>query len=496
MLWALDEKERADLAAGSEAQAKRKAEDNATAALTAADKAERAAYQAQMISAGNAVEHQRMDGAGVLLAATPARLRGWEYQHLTSRLDRSLPTPFPADWKVSRISRASASGVTAVSRMDQGRPPGWAVLSADLRTERFTLADTVGYSALAISPDGSRGVWIPLDGADVRPATLWELETGTLITTIPIQGSRDNLFATWSPRGDRFIICRDARFEVYEGRSGSLLEAREAEGWVVFTQDSRWMLQGRRTSSDLDRRTLRLLDAHTFEPGPETRHVAPASSAGPHWTSFWQSCIASSSADGTLQVLDIADGVLRPRFKIAPGMGVLTVPAWSPDGRLIAVGTAEGGVGVWETDSQTPRGEFAGPQSAITGVMFLPASGDIWACNLNGQHGVWPLGSAAGGVLTAHKSFVYPVQLSKDGGLLLTGGWDGYFGQSGGLKLWDPRTGALLAEHGKPGEVPWSASLTPDGRYAVAGYFAHSPPLRRTDVIDLWSGRVAQTFRR
>src|SRR5262249_3191477 len=84
--------------------------------------------------------------------------------------------------------------------------------------------------------------------------------------------------------------------------------------------------------------------------------------------------------------------------------------------------------------------------------------------------------------------------ISKDGGLLLTGGWDGYFGHSGGIKLWDPRTGALVAEHGKPNEVPWSASLTPDGRYAVAAYFADPPALRGTDVIAFWTGHIAQAF--
>jgi serine/threonine protein kinase/WD40 repeat protein len=488
MLWALNEKGRADLAASSEALAKRKAQDNATAALAAADKAERAAYQAQMISAASDVEDKRMDGARALLAATPPQLRGWEYQHLASRLDRSLPSPLPADWRITRIRRAAESDVTAVLRLDKGRSSGWVVLSPDLRSERFKVGGAGDESDLVISPDGSRAVWMPPANRDVGPPALWNLETGTLITRFPIKGSQAFLSASWSPTGDRFMISRENRFDVYEGRTGSFIEGRDTTGYTVFTQDSRWILQ----NSVVDRHGWRLLDARTFEPRPEI--FLEAKTPGPGWISFWRSRIAYPTPDGSLQVLEIVDGLLEPRFTISPGMGVLGLPVWSADGRLIAVASAEGRVGVWETDSQTPRGEFTGSQIGFTGMLFLPESGDLWACTNDGLHCVWPLSGATGGVLTAHKSYVYPVLLSKDGGLLLSGGWDGYFGHAGGLKVWDPRTGALLAEHGRANEIVWSIGLTPDGRHAVVGYHADQPSLQRTEVIDLWSGRVAQTF--
>ena len=45
--------------------------------------------------------------AGAVLAATPPGLRGWEYRHLSSRLDRSSPSPLAADWRVNGLSSST-----------------------------------------------------------------------------------------------------------------------------------------------------------------------------------------------------------------------------------------------------------------------------------------------------------------------------------------------------------------------------------------------------
>jgi WD40 repeat protein len=150
---------------------------------------------------------------------------------------------------------------------------------------------------------------------------------------------------------------------------------------------------------------------------------------------------------------------------------------------------------VWEAASGTLRGDFAGPDAVSLGLLFLPESGDLLAVDQKGQHRVWPINSGSPGLLAAHRSFVYPAVLSKDGSLLLTGGWDGAAGYAGGLKLWDARTGTLVAETGQPGDIFWSADLTPDGRCAVVGVYADSEANLRSEVIDLATGAVRTTFR-
>jgi WD40 repeat protein len=127
--------------------------------------------------------------------------------------------------------------------------------------------------------------------------------------------------------------------------------------------------------------------------------------------------------------------------------------------------------------------------------LFLPKSGDLLAVYNNHHHCVWPINSGSPGLLTAHRSFVYPAVFSRDGSVLLTGGWDGAAGYAGGLKLWDARTGTLVAETGQSGDIFWSADLTPDGRCAVVGVYADTESKNRSEVIDLATGTVRTTFR-
>ncbi len=495
MLWALRETGKATRAAQSEAQAKRRAEDNASAARLAAENAERAAYRAQLMSAAQAVEEQRMDAAGALLAATPPGLRGWEYRHLSSRLDRSLPSPLPADWRVSGLSSSTDAAVIAVRRLGRnGGTNEWVVLDRDLRKERLVLPDT-DPGAFALSPDGGRALWVPPPNGDQeRSVTLWSVDTGEVLATMPTPRSTDSPQVTWSPSGDRFVVAGSFGFEVADGHTGAVQRRIEIPGWAYFTGDDRWIIvRGLAGSREFDYHECLLFDSRSLEPQPAVLKLE--SPAPPNGFAFWKSQVAVGMGDGTLRLLEIVDGVLHERSKLTGPGGILYCAAWSQDGRLVAGGTAHGRIRVWEAASGTLRGDFAGPDDLNRGLLFLPESGDLLAVDLKGQHRVWPINSGSPGLLAAHRGFVYPAVFSKDGSLLLTGGWDGAAGHAGGLKLWDARTGTLVAETGQPGEIFYSADLTPDGRCAVVGVYADPVGNPRSEVIDLATGAVRTTLR-
>jgi WD40 repeat protein len=423
-----------------------------------------------------------------LLAATAPRLRGWEYRHLASRLDRSLPSPFPADWRIARLNNSTASGAVAILRTDERGSTDWVVIDSDLRTQRLEIPGTFD-DGLALSPDGKRAVWITYKVGDSRPVELWSVDTNKLLAAIPTQPMKSGEYApavTWSPAGDRFAVSHETWSKVYDGHTGALVDRGDIEGFAVFTGDSRWMLMR-------DSRSLRLLDARTLEPQAEVLQLE--SRVWHAIGSFLTSRVICIVEDGTLRLLDIVDGALHERSRIPAGIGVLTAAAWSPDGRLVAGASRHGRVRVWEADTGILRGDFAGPQAATSALWFLPDSGNLWVCDIDGHHRVWPISDRFSTVLAAHRSFVYPTVVSKDGGLLLTGGWDGAVGLGGGLKLWDPRSGTLVAEYGRPGEIFDSADLTPDGWWAVAGIRTENEINSRTEVVDLATGAVLKTFR-
>jgi WD40 repeat protein len=505
MLWALREKSRANdetakaaLAAQLEAAARRQAEDNARAAGLAAASAERAAYRAEIISAARAIEEQRMDAAGALLADTPPSLRGWEYRHLWSRLDLSLPSPLPADWLVGNVVSSAGAADIAVWRWTNNSSGGeWVVLNRDLRTERLTLPGTDYGAGFALSPDGTRALWV---SGDLPVAKLWNLDTRAEIASmetdispgVPDAGGPAPV--TWSPNGERFVLQRASGFEVRDGMTGALQGRVETPGWGNFTGDDRWIIvHGKRQDAAFDAREFRLLDSRTLEWQPAV--VKLESAAPPSTLAVWQSQVGIAMQDGTLRLLEIVDGVLHERTKLGGGATSLSAVAWSHDGSLVAVGTGHGRIRVWEAASGAPRGDFAGPDSPVNSLLFLAESGDLLAVYDTKHHCVWPINSGSPGVLTAHRSFVYPAVFSRDGGMLLTGGWDGAAGFSGGLKLWDARTGVLVAETGQPGEIVWSADLTPDGGCAVVGLYPDSDSKCRSEVIDLATGTVRTTFK-
>jgi len=349
----------------------------------------------------------------------------------------------------------------------------------------------------ALSPDGTRALWV---SGDLPIAKLWNLDTRVEIATMQTDISAEILDSaylapvTWSPSGERFVLQRATGFEVRDGHTGDLQGRVEILGWANFTGDDRWIIvHGTRQNTLFDSRECRLLDSRSLEWQPAVLKLESA--APPGGFAFWQSQVAVAMQDGTLRLLEIVDGVLHERLKLGGGASWLSAVAWSHDGRLVAVGTGHGQVRVWEAASGTPRGEFAGPDIAVNSLLFLPKSGDLLAVYNNHHHCVWPINSGSPGLLTAHRSFVYPAVFSRDGSVLLTGGWDGAAGYAGGLKLWDARTGTLVAETGQSGDIFWSADLTPDGRCAVVGVYADTESKNRSEVIDLATGTVRTTFR-
>jgi WD40 repeat protein len=392
-------------------------------------------------------------------------------------------------------SSKGAADIAVCRRKNNNSGHEWVVLAHDLRTERLALPGTGIGSGLVLSPDGTR----VLCASDDLPAVqLWNVATRGLLAAIPMEHSSTGPIilpaeATWSPSGDRFVLEHIWGLEVRDGYTGALQGRVEIQGTAFFTGDDRWIIVfGTRQDPHFDYRECRLLDSRSLQWQPSVLKLESA--APPSRFAFWQSQVAVAMEDGTLRLLEIVDGVLRERLKLGGGASYLSSVAWSPDGRLVAVGTGHGRIRVWEAAAGTPRGEFSGPDSAVQCLLFLPESGGLLAVYKDYHHSVWPIKSGSPGVLTAHRSFVYPAVYSRDGSMIMTGGWDGAAGYAGGLKFWDARTGALVAETGRPGEIFWSADFTPDGRCAVVGLYADAESKRRSEVIDLATGGVRTTF--
>jgi len=216
--------------------------------------------------------------------------------------------------------------------------------------------------------------------------------------------------------------------------------------------------------------------------------------------------MAELGDDPSPRALEVAQRILREPVPVAVlepvrGGGGL---ALSPDGERAAAGAADGGATVWPADGAGAPVLLVGGGERTNDVAFTPDGARLVTAAMDGQVRVFP---AAGGPPTVvvagaaplvrlslspdgrrgavgaldgrawlfpldggrpaepllHDGAVFAVAFSPDGARLATGGADGW------LRLFDGRTGALLARVPVPGGALFALAWAPDGaRLALA----------------------------
>ena len=143
--------------------------------------------------------------------------------------------------------------------------------------------------------------------------------------------------------------------------------------------------------------------------------------------------------------------------------GVSSV-SFSPDGKILAGGTLNGPIRLWNVDTGTHiRTLTRRGASNVRSVSFSP-DGETLAGGSSKEIYLWDVNTGTHiQTLAGHTDPVESVSFSPDGKTLASAGWDGT------IRLWDARTGAYIQTFtGHTGHVN-GVSFSPDGRTLVSG---------------------------
>jgi WD40 repeat protein len=184
--------------------------------------------------------------------------------------------------------------------------------------------------------------------------------------------------------------------------------------------------------------------------------------------------LASGSWDETIKLWEVASG-REVRTLSGHTDWVLSV-AFSPDGRLLASGAAwpDTTIKLWEVATGREVRTLSGHTSWVTSVAFSPDGRLLASGSHDATIKLWEV--ATGSLvrtLSGHTGDVRSVAFSPDGRLLASGScgrWEsGIDCVQGEIKLWDVATGSLVRT--LSGHTDWvrSVAFSPDGRLLASG---------------------------
>jgi predicted NACHT family NTPase len=191
--------------------------------------------------------------------------------------------------------------------------------------------------------------------------------------------------------------------------------------------------------------------------------------------------LASGSFDKTIELWEVATG--SEVDTLGPTGYVVSV-AFSPDGRLLASGSSDKTIRLWEVATGSEVRTLTGHTDWVYSVAFSPDGRLLASGSGDRTIKLWEVTSGSlVRTLTGHTGGVTSVAFSPDGRLLASGSGDRT------IKLWEVTSGSLVRTlTGHTGGVT-SVAFSPDGRLLASGSL--------DATIKLWevaSGREVRTL--
>jgi WD40 repeat protein/beta-lactamase regulating signal transducer with metallopeptidase domain len=313
---------------------------------------------------------------------------------------------------------------------------------------------------LAFSPDSKS---LASAGNQDRTVIQWDVATGKV--RHKMVGHPQSVAAVaYSPDGKVLASAGyDQTAFLWDAGNGEQLAQMQAPGQglraVAFSADSKtllaggWGLQVRRWDAAsheeqeaVDLQSHKVVPITTMACAPDGRTIALALD------------------EGGVQLLSGQTGEVVHTLKAQDEDDVVTCLAFSPDGKMLAAGSPDKLVRLWEVATGKLRATLDGHKSWIYCVAFSPDGKTLASGGYDRAIKLWDMDKATLRTsLSGHKASVRAVAFSPDGKLLVSGGTDS------SIRLWDVVAGKQ-AHALKGGQGPvLSLAFSPDGKTLASG---------------------------
>ena len=154
--------------------------------------------------------------------------------------------------------------------------------------------------------------------------------------------------------------------------------------------------------------------------------------------------LAGGSAHGTVRLWNAMTGGIRTTLH--GHSDTVTSVAFSPDGRQLATASADGTVRLWDPRTGDHRTTLGGHTGSVLSVAFHPLNGLLASASIDGTVRLWNPNTGGHEATLDHESPVLDIAFSPDGEVLASANING------SVRLWDPETRRVhaLLGHGSP----------------------------------------------